>query len=114
MRPQANRQVRFARILRGAEMAAASKRLRWLWIIIGVVVALGLAAYGVHLLSRSRDYQLFGKLVSHVNTSEKVVALTFDDGPTATYTPQVLATLKDKDVKATFFLIGQEIAQAPD
>jgi peptidoglycan/xylan/chitin deacetylase (PgdA/CDA1 family) len=95
-------------------MAAEHKRLGWLWITAGVVALLLVAAYGLHTLSRSRDYQLFGRLVSHVNTSEKVVALTFDDGPTADYTPQILTTLKDRNVKATFFLVGREIAQAPD
>jgi peptidoglycan-N-acetylglucosamine deacetylase len=36
----------------------------------------------------------------------KQVAITFDDGPDRTYTPQMLDVLKDKNVKATFFLIG--------
>jgi peptidoglycan/xylan/chitin deacetylase (PgdA/CDA1 family) len=97
-------------------MATGRIWTRRLWIVVGILaaLALALAAYGLHTLSRSRDYQLFGKLVSHVKTAENVVALTFDDGPTADYTPQVLATLKEKNVKATFFLIGREIASAPD
>lgn len=41
------------------------------------------------------------------------VALTFDDGPSP-YTPQVLAVLKQFDVKATFFLWGQHVRQFPD
>jgi cellulose synthase/poly-beta-1,6-N-acetylglucosamine synthase-like glycosyltransferase/peptidoglycan/xylan/chitin deacetylase (PgdA/CDA1 family)/spore germination protein YaaH len=36
----------------------------------------------------------------------KQVAITFDDGPDPTYTPQILDVLKRKDVKAAFFLIG--------
>jgi peptidoglycan/xylan/chitin deacetylase (PgdA/CDA1 family) len=66
------------------------------------------ALYGTWQLSRSRDFQLFGKIVHRVDTAEKVVALTFDDGPTPEYTPGVLALLKEKGVKATFFLIGSE------
>jgi peptidoglycan-N-acetylglucosamine deacetylase len=39
-------------------------------------------------------------------TSEKVINLTFDDGPDATYTPQILDILAQKGVKATFFIVG--------
>lgn len=38
-----------------------------------------------------------------------VVALTFDDGPSAQYTPVLLDGLKERGVHATFFLIGQNI-----
>jgi peptidoglycan/xylan/chitin deacetylase (PgdA/CDA1 family) len=34
------------------------------------------------------------------------VSLTFDDGPSATYTPQILAILKKNNIKATFFVMG--------
>lgn len=37
------------------------------------------------------------------------VALTFDDGPNGEYTPELLDGLKERDVKATFFLMGQNI-----
>jgi peptidoglycan-N-acetylglucosamine deacetylase len=42
-------------------------------------------------------------------TNEKIIALTFDDGPDAEYTPQVLDILKGK-APATFFCIGRKIA----
>lgn len=38
---------------------------------------------------------------------EKICYLTFDDGPTRNITPQILEILKDKDVKATFFVLGK-------
>jgi peptidoglycan/xylan/chitin deacetylase (PgdA/CDA1 family) len=41
--------------------------------------------------------------------TRRVVALTFDDGPNPPYTGQVLDILKRKGVKATFFLIGQQV-----
>ncbi len=41
------------------------------------------------------------------------VALTFDDGP-GPYTAQLLDTLKEKDSKATFFLIGSHVSSYPD
>lgn len=44
---------------------------------------------------------------------DKVIALTFDDGPWPT-TPELLDVLKEYDVKATFFTIGNQIADYPD
>ena len=41
---------------------------------------------------------------------DKVVALTFDDGPTSTYTPEILDILKENDAHATFFQIGNQVA----
>lgn len=41
------------------------------------------------------------------NTDSHIVALTFDDGPHAKITPEILDILKENDVKATFFLVGQ-------
>lgn len=43
--------------------------------------------------------------------NEKVIALTFDDGPDNVYTPAVLDVLKAKQVRATFFLIGNRIEE---
>ena len=42
------------------------------------------------------------------------VVLTFDDGPEPAGTPAVLAALADQCVKATFFMVGNNIAQFPD
>ncbi|MFA4866840.1 MAG: polysaccharide deacetylase family protein [Pedobacter sp.] len=45
---------------------------------------------------------------------EKVIYLTFDDGPIPDVTPFVLKTLKDFNAKATFFCIGDNIRKHPD
>ena len=45
---------------------------------------------------------------------EKYVALTFDDGPSGRYTRHLLEGLRERDVKATFFLCGYRIAQYPE
>lgn len=45
---------------------------------------------------------------------ERVVALTFDDGPAGPATDRILATLAEYDVPATFFLVGQQIYEHPD
>jgi len=42
------------------------------------------------------------------------VALTFDDGPSAKYTPQILDILKKNEVKATFFVLGKCVKLNPD
>lgn len=43
--------------------------------------------------------------------NQKRIALTFDDGPRATTTPQVLDILKKYNVKATFFVLGQNVPE---
>lgn len=50
-----------------------------------------------------------------VNTNgDKVIALTFDDGPWDTSTAAILDTLKEYDAKATFFTVGQKISGHED
>ncbi|MFD6922065.1 bifunctional polysaccharide deacetylase/glycosyltransferase family 2 protein [Streptomyces sp. NPDC059944] len=44
---------------------------------------------------------------------DKTIVLTFDDGPTATWTPQVLEVLRENDVDATFFMVGSMISRYP-
>ena len=44
-----------------------------------------------------------------VPTSKMELALTFDDGPLAKNTPQVLSILKKNNIKATFFLLGENM-----
>ncbi len=56
----------------------------------------------------STSFMLFGTIITHVDTDEKVVALTFDDGPQPGATEEVLGALRRGDVKATFFVIGRE------
>jgi len=83
-------------------------------IVLTVPIALVLSGYVVLEITRSRSFQFFGHLVTAQPTVDKLVALTLDDGPTAEFTPQILETLRQHDVKATFFLIGGDIAQAPE
>jgi chitin deacetylase len=65
-------------------------------------------------VGNSRTFQFFGEIVPRVQTSEKLVALTFDDGPTPGFTNEILRILKEEDVKATFFLIGGELEKHAD
>lgn len=45
---------------------------------------------------------------------QKIVALTFDDGPSSQYTPQILDVLKENNVHATFFVIGRNVIKHPE
>lgn len=60
----------------------------------------------------TRDYEDI--IIKKGNDEEKVVALTFDDGPDEDFTPQVLDILKKNDVKATFFVVGEKVEYNSD
>ena len=51
--------------------------------------------------------------MSGTSSTEKLVALTFDDGPRATSTERVLNILAQQHVPGTFFMIGQNVARYP-
>ncbi|MEV6799580.1 polysaccharide deacetylase family protein [Micromonospora rifamycinica] len=55
-----------------------------------------------------------GPFGSHASTGSGEVALTFDDGPDPTYTPQVLEVLRAYGVKATFCVVGENAQDHPD
>lgn len=48
----------------------------------------------------------YGDTLTGVKTDKKIIALTFDDGPYPPYTQQLLQVLADKNVHATFFMVG--------
>ncbi|MEV7029485.1 glycosyltransferase [Streptomyces sp. NPDC093272] len=54
-----------------------------------------------------------GGRAATVSVPAKTIALTFDDGPDPTYTPQVLKILHRYDVPATFFLVGSMVSRYP-
>ncbi len=83
-------------------------------VVVAVSVGLLVVAFGTYHLSRSRSFQSAGQLVRRVETSQKVVALTFDDGPTPGYTDEVLEVLHAHDASATFYLTGGECDEHPE
>ncbi len=87
---------------------------RRLPIALGAVALLAAGLNGLYHLARSRTTQLFGTLVARVDTSEPVVALTVDDGPTSAMADDVLSTLASRRVRATFFVNGAHVAEAPE
>ena len=48
------------------------------------------------------------------DADRKLVAITFDDGPNNDYTRMLLSGLKERGVKATFFLLGKEVVKYPE
>jgi len=62
--------------------------------------------------------QLFQNLLTnytwHIPTTEKVLFLTFDDGPVPEETPWVLDTLRPYGAKATFFCVGDNVRKHPE
>jgi peptidoglycan-N-acetylglucosamine deacetylase len=87
------------------------KRLK---LLLGLIVAvIALVAIGFQI-SKSRTFQFFGDIVPHVNTQQKAVALTFDDGPIPGSTEEVLSVLNEGGIKATFFVTGAELEQHPE
>ncbi|PWI56949.1 polysaccharide deacetylase family protein [Sulfoacidibacillus thermotolerans] len=60
------------------------------------------------------DYlQFYPDVFSYQGPPNKRIALTFDDGPDNLYTPKILAILKEKKVRATFFVLGLHVRKYP-
>jgi peptidoglycan/xylan/chitin deacetylase (PgdA/CDA1 family) len=81
--------------------------MRWialsaLFTICGLLVGLGVSF---------PEWQMFGPSLCRLATREKVVALTFDDGPDPASTPPLLDLLSRKGARATFFCIGKRVAR---
>jgi peptidoglycan/xylan/chitin deacetylase (PgdA/CDA1 family) len=49
-----------------------------------------------------------------VHVDQPVIAITFDDGPSAVLTPRLLDILKQRNIKATFFVLGQLVNEHPE
>lgn len=58
--------------------------------------------------------KLYPKAVWKINTTEKIIYLTFDDGPIPGLTEWVLDELKRYNAKATFFCVGANILKHPE
>ncbi|MFL0198007.1 polysaccharide deacetylase family protein [Clostridium sp. WILCCON 0269] len=54
------------------------------------------------------------KIIKRAAMKDKVIALTFDDGPDPRYTPKLLDVLKRNDIKCTFFVLAENAQKYPD
>ncbi len=100
--------------------------LRFPWLKLYLVIFIGIAAILDLLdltISRTNDPQdriSIAPMSKHVQITKrdiagkKLIALTFDDGPSATTTPKLLNILKSRDVPATFFMLGNMARGNPD
>jgi peptidoglycan/xylan/chitin deacetylase (PgdA/CDA1 family) len=70
-------------------------------------------AVGRTEVATQRAERRSGEIIWRVNTDEKAVALTLDDGPDPKYTPQVLKLARQRGLRLTFFLVGREIQLHP-
>ena len=78
----------------------------WILAVLVVLVVKGIIIYGCSVLSSG----FFMPVSCRGNTTEKKVALTFDDGPAGANTEAVLDILKEENIGAVFFCIGKNIA----
>ena len=75
------------------------------YIVLAEVVYIAVLVWGCMTISSG----FFMPVVCRAVTEDRVVALSFDDGPSPAYTPGILDTLKMYDVPAAFFCIGTHI-----
>ena len=85
--------------------------------VMAVLGVLSPYAVGVSKLSaaglRQAVYKRWDGAVYRVPVAQKEVALTFDDGPSPQFTPQILQILDAYGVKATFFVVGNQAKLYP-
>lgn len=81
---------------------------------IALAFAALLAVGGMLLLAVLPGNSFYGPVITQVNTEKKLIALTFDDGPYPPYTEKLLQVLEEKQVKATFFLVGENVKRHPE
>lgn len=85
---------------------------RWKVILIAIIsIVVGIIGF-ILVYSNLWAMREFSNITNAVN--QKIVALTFDDGPYGDATNEILDILKEKEVKATFFIFGQKAEQYPD
>jgi peptidoglycan-N-acetylglucosamine deacetylase len=87
-----------------------SKRHKFVVFALFAALVSGIAAWRI---SKARCFQLVGEFTCRVETDEKIVALSFDDGPTPEGVDVALAQLEPRGIKATFFLIGNRMEKWP-
>ncbi|OTE96824.1 polysaccharide deacetylase [Crenothrix sp. D3] len=75
------------------------------WLILPSVIYLACLIYGSSVIQAN----FFAPAYCSADTTDKIIALSFDDGPDSQYTPQVLALLANYEATATFFVIGKHI-----
>lgn len=78
------------------------------------VIDVGLVILCLCLFCRGFSSEDCPTMSEEVMKEDKKIALTFDDGPHPEYTPKLLEGLKKRNVKCTFFLLGENAEMYPD
>lgn len=89
------------------------RNMRRILLALAFLAALIACAIALFFVSRARGFQFLGALVTSVPNDGRMIALTFDDGPTE-HTAAILEKLDQLGVKATFFLCGAGIEKRAD
>lgn len=82
----------------------------WGWYAALLVIYLLIQFWGSYFVQSN----FYMKVHYRGNTTKRWIALSFDDSPQENYTAEVLDILKEKNVKATFFCIGENILRLPE
>lgn len=84
-------------------------------LIIRIIIGLGVCGVFIFYFCVFFDQAILTRkgTVYRVKTLQKKIALTFDDGPSLSWTPKILDELKKSNVKATFFMIGHHVKKYP-
>lgn len=92
-------------------MLSRSKRIFIVLIITVILIILAVLLFTIFF-----DQAIIVRkdTIYHIQSNQKVVALTFDDGPSPIWTPQILDALKAVNVKATFFMLGMHVQRYPE
>ncbi|BAC14057.1 oligosaccharide deacetylase [Oceanobacillus iheyensis HTE831] len=85
---------------------------KFILVILGIVILL--IQQPSNVLSKDRfDFEKAGDAIWEGETDEKIVALTFDDGPHPDYTPEILDILEQYNMKGTFYVMGAHARKYP-
>lgn len=95
-----------------AARTAAGEPLRSAPTLAAGAVGLGAGGLVVHQWLSARSW-LYGRVFWRARTAERLVALTFDDGPCHPYTTRLLDVLEREGVCATFFMPGANVRREP-
>ncbi len=103
------------------------RRFPWLKVLLSslavLVLVLNLTGLTISKIGDPTSKKLVAPMLNHLKATErpdrilegkKLVALTFDDGPSAETTPTLLELLYEKNVPSTFFMLGSKVRQNPD
>ncbi len=105
--------MRCKRIIQGICVANADQ---WRGEIDFVLIGISLYLHGnmYYSIVNFLIKRIFPSLEWNIKTHEKIIYLTFDDGPIPEVTPWVLQQLKGYDAKATFFCVGENVKKHPE